>query len=88
MFGVSTDKPEAQAAFKAKYSLPFTLLADTEKAVIEAFGVETTLGFSSRRAFLIHADRVIYADHKGSTKQQAQDILAFLADQNPEVATP
>jgi peroxiredoxin Q/BCP len=37
--GVSPDKPAAQARFKRKYGLPFTLLADEEKAAAEAYGV-------------------------------------------------
>ena len=37
--GVSPDKPAAQAKFKQKYGLPFTLLADHEKAAAEAYGV-------------------------------------------------
>jgi peroxiredoxin Q/BCP len=79
--GVSTDSVKSQAEFKAKYKFPFTLLADTEKAVLKAFGVGSTFGFSSRQAFLIQDGKVVYADHKGSTKQQADDILKFLAAQ-------
>ncbi|MEY4488001.1 MAG: hypothetical protein RIQ79_509 [Verrucomicrobiota bacterium] len=79
IIGVSTDTVKAQADFKAKYKLPFTLLADTEKAVLQAFGVGSTFGFSSRQAFLIEGGKIVYADHKGSTKQQADDILKFLA---------
>lgn len=37
--GVSPDKPAAQAKFKQKYGLPFTLLADEEKAAARAYGV-------------------------------------------------
>jgi peroxiredoxin Q/BCP len=37
--GISPDKPSAQANFKQKYDLPFTLLADEEKAAAQAFGV-------------------------------------------------
>jgi thioredoxin-dependent peroxiredoxin len=37
--GVSPDKPAAQAKFKEKYDLPFTLLADEEKTAAEAYGV-------------------------------------------------
>jgi peroxiredoxin Q/BCP len=37
--GVSPDKPAAQAKFKQKYDLPFTLLADEDKAAAQAFGV-------------------------------------------------
>jgi Peroxiredoxin len=81
--GVSTDPVQAQANFKAKYRLPFTLLADTEGAVLKAFGVGKAFGFSSRQAYLVHDGKVVYADHKGSTKQQADDILNFLAGKSP-----
>ena len=37
--GVSPDKPAAQAKFKQKFDLPFTLLADEDKAAAQAFGV-------------------------------------------------
>ncbi len=37
--GVSPDKPAAQAKFKDKFDLPFTLLADEEKAAAQAYGV-------------------------------------------------
>lgn len=37
--GISPDKPAAQAKFKQKYELPFTLLADEEKAAANAYGV-------------------------------------------------
>src|ERR1700686_2262134 len=37
--GVSPDKPTAQAKFKQKYDLPFTLLSDEDKAAAEAYGV-------------------------------------------------
>jgi peroxiredoxin Q/BCP len=37
--GISPDKPAAQAKFKQKYDLPFTLLADEERAAAEAYGV-------------------------------------------------
>jgi peroxiredoxin Q/BCP len=37
--GISPDKPDAQAKFKTKYDLPFTLLADEDKAAAQAYGV-------------------------------------------------
>ena len=37
--GVSPDKPAAQASFKAKFDLPFTLLADEDRAAAQAYGV-------------------------------------------------
>ena len=37
--GISPDKTAAQAKFAAKYNLPFTLVADPEHAIAEAYGV-------------------------------------------------
>jgi len=37
--GISTDKPAAQLKFKEGKSLPFTLLADVDRAAAEAYGV-------------------------------------------------
>ena len=39
ILGVSPDSAESHTKFVKKYELPFTLLADTEKKVCEAFGV-------------------------------------------------
>lgn len=38
VFGISRDSAESHKAFADKYSLPFTLLSDTEGSVIEAYG--------------------------------------------------
>jgi len=79
IIGVSSDSVEAQKAFKEKYQLPFTLLADTDLAVIKAFGARGALrSMASRQAYLIKDGKIVYADHKGSTTKQAEDILAFL----------
>lgn len=37
--GISPDPPAAQAAFKQKQDLPFTLLCDVDKAAAQAYGV-------------------------------------------------
>jgi peroxiredoxin Q/BCP len=73
--GVSADKPDAQKAFKEKYQLPFTLLADSDKRVIQAFGVPTTMGFASRQSFLIKDRKIAWRDLHATTKEQAADIL-------------
>ena len=39
MLGISPDTPAAQARFKAKHRLPFTLLCDVDKKVSRAYGV-------------------------------------------------
>ncbi|HEX6304286.1 MAG TPA: thioredoxin-dependent thiol peroxidase [Anaerolineales bacterium] len=39
ILGVSPDSPKSHAKFKAKYDLPFHLLADTDKEVCRAYDV-------------------------------------------------
>ena len=39
MLGISGDKPSAQKKFKEKHDLPYSLLADEDKAVAKKFGV-------------------------------------------------
>jgi peroxiredoxin Q/BCP len=39
VLGVSTDPVKKHAKFAEKYALPFTLLADEEKTVVEKYGV-------------------------------------------------
>jgi peroxiredoxin Q/BCP len=38
ILGASPDSVEKQAKFKAKFGLPFTLLADKDHAIAEAYG--------------------------------------------------
>ncbi len=84
VIGVSADSVEAQKKFREKYNLPFTLIADTEKVVITGFGVPTrdiplVGSLASRQAFLVNkAGKIVWADFKASTAQQAQDVLAAL----------
>ena len=84
VIGVSHDDVAAQKAFKDKYHLPFTLIADTDSAVINAFGVPTAMPLTSmahRSAYLIKGGKIIYADYKGTTEKQADTILQVLAEQ-------
>ena len=86
VIGVSLDKTDAQAAFKEKYHFPFTLLADPDKTVVNAFGVPTTtvpaMGeLAHRSAYLVKDGKIIYADYKGTTDKQAETILGVLAGQ-------
>lgn len=86
VIGVSTDSVEAQRAFKEKSRLPFTLIADTDKRLMAAFGQDgmPLVGFASRQAFLIDNKGVIvWRDLKASTAKQAQDVLAALAALRP-----
>jgi thioredoxin-dependent peroxiredoxin len=53
LLGVSVDSVESHKKFAEKYSLPFTLLADTEKKVVEDYGVKNDSGRAKRTSFLI-----------------------------------
>lgn len=81
--GVSTDTVAEQKTFKDAQNFPFTLLADTEKKVLQAFGVPTYPGTNAakRQAFLIKDGKIVWADYSASTSQQAADVLKVIAAQ-------
>lgn len=83
LLGVSADTSKQQLKFKDKYEFPFTLLADEDKSVIEAFGVWGPKKFMGRTYDGIHrmtfiideagvVERVIT---KVKTKDHAAQIL-------------
>ncbi len=80
VIGVSTDDVEAQKKFEQKYRLPFTLIADSDKKVLDAFGVPHKLGFASRQAFLVRDGKIVWRDLSASTQQQAADVLAAIEE--------
>ncbi|MEK7174590.1 MAG: thioredoxin-dependent thiol peroxidase [Patescibacteria group bacterium] len=51
VFGVSTDSVKSHAKFAEAYDLPFSLLADTEKEVVTAYGVWGKKKFMGREYF-------------------------------------
>jgi peroxiredoxin Q/BCP len=66
LLGVSTDPAKSHAKFVAKYKLPFTLLADEDRQIVEAYGVWGEKRFMGRKymgthrvTFLIAADGLI-----------------------------
>ena len=83
LLGVSADNEKAQSKFKTKFQLPFPLLADEDKSVIEAFGVWGPKKFMGREydginrtTFVINEDGIIdevITDVK--TKAHAEQIL-------------
>lgn len=81
ILGVSHDNPEAQKEFKAKYHFPFTLIADPDQVVVKAFGVPNipSTHLATRQAFLIKGGKIVWADYKAKTKEQAEDVLKVLS---------
>ena len=75
VIGVSHDSVAEEKAFSDKFKFPFTLIADKDGKVIEAFKVkQMPNGMASREAFLIKNGKVVWHDPKASTDQQAEDI--------------
>ncbi len=75
--GVSADGVEAQAAFKEKYSLPFVLVADKDRALQNGFGVPGKF-VPKRQSFLVVDGKVVWRDLSAKPKTQAAEALAAL----------
>lgn len=84
VLGVSFDKPDAQKAFKDKFTLPYDLIADPDGKIVAAFKVEKmlkgVLSLAKRSCFLIKDGKVVWQDYQASTDQQAADIKRVLGE--------
>lgn len=90
VLGVSPDTVEDQAAFKVKYDLPFTLVADADHAISALYGlwgdhkimfngVEHTSHGTRRSTFIIEADGTVsYAQFGVSATENPGEILDIL----------
>jgi peroxiredoxin Q/BCP len=77
--GSSGDSPASQEAFREKYKLPFTLVADQKAELAKAFGVPTMGSIASRQSFLVVGGKIVWSDLKAKPATQAADALAALA---------
>ncbi len=83
ILGVSADSPKRQQNFKNKYELPFPLLADEEKEVINAFEVWGPKKFMGKEYDGIHRTTFIINEEgniedvitKVKTKTHTEQIL-------------
>jgi len=81
--GVSADDSKRQTNFKEKNGLPFPLIADTDRKVIEAFGVWGEKKFMGRTYDGIHRTTFIIDQNgiieevidKVKTKEHTKQIL-------------
>ena len=86
VLGVSKDSPKSHAKFKEKYGLPFTLLADEDHAVAEAYGVWVQKSFAGKKymgiersTFVIDADgNVARVMRRVKPDTHADQVLAAL----------
>ncbi len=83
VFGVSTDDEKSHQKFISKFQLPFDLLADTDKSIVESYGVwgeksmygKTYMG-TTRKTFLIGEDgRIAKIFDKVNVEQHADEVL-------------
>jgi peroxiredoxin Q/BCP len=86
VLGVSPDDEASHVKFKEKYSLPFTLLADPEHEVAEAYGVwkernlygKKSMGIE-RSTFVIDAEgNLSKVMRRVKPDTHASDVLAAL----------
>ena len=83
LLGVSADSVKKQSNFKKKFNLPFPLLADVDKSVVNAFGVWGPKKFMGREFDGIHRMTFIIDENgvvervisKVKTKDHASQIL-------------
>jgi peroxiredoxin Q/BCP len=74
ILGVSADNTQSHKAFAEKYHLPFSILADPDKRIIEAYGVKwPLLGIAKRVTFLI--------DRQGIVRKVLTDVQTTAHDQ-------
>ena len=87
VLGVSADSPAKHTKFRKKYGLPFTLLADEDHAVCDAYGtwVEKSMAGKKymgieRSTFVIDADgNVAKVMRRVKPDSHADDVLAALS---------
>ena len=88
VLGISRDTPKAQAKFKAKYDLPYTLLADVDEKVCNQFGVlkeknmygKKVMGIE-RTTFLIGPDqKLVKIFPKVKPEGHAEEVLAAIKE--------
>lgn len=86
VLGISADAPQAQKKFETKYDLPYTLLADTDKKVCEAFGVIKDKNMYgrmvkgiARTTFVIGPDgKIVHVFKNVKADGHADEVLAYL----------
>ncbi|WP_407425636.1 thioredoxin-dependent thiol peroxidase [Arcticibacter sp.] len=88
VLGISTDDEKSHKKFSSKYELPFTLLADEDKHIVEAYGVwveknmygKKSMG-TARKTFVIAPDQTISKIiNKVDTADSTQQVLDLLKE--------
>jgi len=79
VFGISIDSIESHKKFKSKYSIPFTLLSDSDKKVVTKLGIRSISGVALRVTFILDENgKILKIYPKVSPDRHAEEILEFL----------
>lgn len=79
VLGVSMDDEASHKAFKEKYGLPFTLVADPDGRIASAYDVDGG-GYSHRVTYIINSQGIVDRVFESvKTATHAQDILDNMA---------
>ena len=73
ILGVSPDSEKSHQKFATKYKLPFTLLADKEHAIADAYGVWGEKKFMGRTYMGVHR-KTFLIDEKGKIKKVFEKV--------------
>jgi len=73
ILGVSPDSEKSHQKFTAKYKLPFTLLADTDHSIADAYGVYGEKKFMGRTYMGFHRTTFLI-DEKGKIKKVFEKV--------------
>jgi peroxiredoxin Q/BCP len=73
VLGVSPDDEGSHVKFKQKYELPFTLLADTDHAVAEQYGVWSQKSYMGRKYMGVNRSTFVI-DADGTVKKVLRDV--------------
>jgi thioredoxin-dependent peroxiredoxin len=73
VLGVSPDNEKSHQKFVTKYKLPFTLLADTDRSIAEAYGVWGEKKFMGRTYLGVHRTTFLI-DEKGKIKKVFEKV--------------
>ncbi len=85
VIGISADTVSAHQKFSSKYSLPFTLISDPNRIIIDAFGVWGPKKFMGKTYEGIHRTSFLFNDkgilvkviEKPNTKNHATEIINY-----------
>ena len=80
ILGVSADTTQSHKAFADKFHLPFSILADPDGQIIEAYGVKMPLlSMAKRTTFLIDRQGIVRKVIRSvQAKNHDQEVLALL----------